>query len=81
MLLEGASLKVGDALTNSGLTSVKHLGRMVIAEYGDGTRLQLRIWQKSLVVDVSNITGLATELNFGQLSGLTEPRTIPHPCP
>jgi hypothetical protein len=64
---------------SKGLTSVKHLGRMVIAEYGDGTRLQLRIWQKSLVVDVSNITGLATELNFGQLSGLTEPRTIPIP--
>ncbi len=78
-LLEGASLKVRDAPTNSRLTSVKRQGKMVIAEYSDGTKVQLQIWQKSLVVDVSNATGQATELSFGQLSGLSEPRLIPIP--
>ena len=78
-LLENASLKFREAPTNSVLTSVKRQGSVLIATYGDGTILRLQIWQKSLVVDVANATGQATELSFGQLSGLADPRTIPVP--
>lgn len=78
-LFDGAAIKLGDVSTNSTLTSLKHQGRMVIAQYTDGTILRLQIWQKSLVVDICNISGQVTELSFGQLANLTEPRTIPIP--
>ena len=63
---------------------------MVTAEYDDGTMLRLQIWQKSLVLDVTNLTNQATELDFGLLAAVQEPRTVwvpyltygngPHPC-
>ncbi len=49
---------------------------IVTAEYTDGTVLTLRIWQKSLVMDVRNTTRRATALEFGELSGLTDPRVL-----
>src|SRR6185437_14939052 len=48
----------------------------VTAAYSDGTILRLRIWQKSLVLDIINRTGQATSLEFGQLSGLTDPHAF-----
>jgi hypothetical protein len=78
-LFQGGSVKLHDGTTNPALKSVKHEGRTVIADYDDGTTLQLQIWQKSLVIDVSNATGHAAELNFGQISDVAQPRAIPIP--
>lgn len=58
------------------LRNVALNGDVVVADYGDGTRLQLRIWQKSLVVDVINRTGLITELEFGRVVALQSQRTL-----
>ncbi|HTL54810.1 MAG TPA: hypothetical protein VL361_03990 [Candidatus Limnocylindrales bacterium] len=77
--LDGASIKLRDGPTDSTLKSVKQDGKTILAEYGDGTTLRLQIWQKSLIVDVSNTTGQATELKFGKISGVIEPRTIAIP--
>jgi hypothetical protein len=49
---------------------------IVTAEYTDGTTLILRIWRKSLVMDVRNPTRRATALEYGALSGLTDPRVL-----
>ena len=59
-----------------GLTSVQQVGSVVIASYTDGTELRLRLWQKSLVVDVINRSGQAVELQLGRIIGLKQPRTV-----
>ncbi|MBI2926326.1 MAG: hypothetical protein HYY24_11565 [Verrucomicrobia bacterium] len=89
-LLGGAAVRFANGPTNSTLSRCTLQRGIVTADYTDGTTLRLRLWQKSLVVDVLNRTGHATELSFGQLSGVTEPRTIfvpyltygggAHPC-
>ena len=89
-LTAGAAVRRSDGSTNVILKSDRFAPGLVEAEYADGTRLRLQLWQKSLVVDVANASGLATELSFGQLAGLESPRTIwvpyltygggPHPC-
>ena len=78
-LPEEASVKLRDAPANPTLKSLTHEGKIVSAEYSDGTVLRLQIRQKSLVVDISNVTGQATDLSFGELSNVNEPRTIPVP--
>lgn len=62
--------------TNATLKDFHSDSRSAHAEYDDGTGLHLQIWQKSLVLDVTNRTGRATELSFGQVSEVTEPRTV-----
>jgi hypothetical protein len=89
-VLDGSAVRFSTETTRATLTSAKRSGDVVSAEYSDGTMLQLQLWQKSLVVDVSNRTGQASELSFGHISGVTEPRTIfipyltygggAHPC-
>jgi hypothetical protein len=89
-LLDGVRVHVIDSPPQPALRSVKLARGVVTAEYADGTTLRLRIWQKSLVVDVSNRTGRATELAFGEVSEVTEPHLVtvpylnygggPHPC-
>lgn len=89
-LLDGAAVRLDGTNRTDALGSARLSSGVLAADYADGTALRLRIWQKSLVVDVLNRTGQATELNFGQVSGVTEPRTIfvpyltygggPHPC-
>jgi hypothetical protein len=49
---------------------------VVTAEYLQGTRLQLRLWQKSLVIDVINRRADAQELRFGEITGARDPRTV-----
>jgi hypothetical protein len=90
LLLAGAGVRQTSGETEAHLSSVRRRGAVLTAEYSDGTTLHLRLWQKSLVVDVIHRAGQATELSFGQLSGVTEPRTVfvpyltygggPHPC-
>lgn len=66
-----AGISVQPALAKASLKS-----GVITAAYADGTTLRLRLWQKSLVVDVLNRTGKATELRFGEATGLTSPRTL-----
>ena len=66
----------GDSLSDVKLQDVRRQTRVVIAQYTDGTLLRLQIAQKSLVVDVINRTGKATELRFGQFTGVVQPRAI-----
>jgi hypothetical protein len=89
-LLDGAAVRFSGEATHATLRAAKRKGDVVTVEYSDGTTLRLQIWQKSIVIDVINRTGQATELSFGQLAGLTEPRMIgvpyltygggAHPC-
>jgi hypothetical protein len=89
-LLNGASVHLAGGHTNAALKSASLRRGIVTAEYTDGTTLQLQIRQKSLVLDVANATGQATELSFGRIAEVTEPRTIgvpfltygggPRPC-
>ena len=48
----------------------------VTARYLDGTVLSLRIWQKSLVVDVINRTRHAEALQFGRLSSVADTHVL-----
>jgi hypothetical protein len=75
-LLNGAGVRLGDGVPSPKLRLARLDAGIVTAQYSDGTQLQLRIWQKSLVVDVQNTSGSATELAFGQLTNLVEPRGI-----
>jgi hypothetical protein len=89
-LLDGAAVRLPGEGKSPALRSARLEGGVVSAEYTDGTALQLRLWQKSLVVDVINRSARATELSFGQVSGAVEPRTVwvpfltygggAHPC-
>ena len=89
-LLDGNAVHLAGGHTNASLKSAALQQHTLTVEYTDGTRLRLQIWQKSLVVDVRNETGQATELSLGQISRATQPRTIgvpyltygggPRPC-
>lgn len=77
VLLDGAGVALAGRNSNlklQGAPSLEH--DLVTALYEAGTTLQLRIWQKSLVIDVTNQTGTATELRLGRVSGAEEPRRI-----
>jgi hypothetical protein len=74
-ILDGAQVQTVDRATNAWKSF--HADKdQVSLEYADGTGLRLQIWQKSLVLDVTNRTGRAMDLKVGQLSGLVQPRTI-----
>lgn len=75
-MMDGAGVRHAVAQASSLLQRARLQREVVTAEYDDGTTLRLRLWQKSLVVDVINRTGQATELHFGQVSGVEEPRTV-----
>lgn len=90
-LMRGAGIRSAPpAATVTNLSTVTYTNGVLFARYDDGTLLRLRMWQKSLVVDVINQTGQATELAGGELASLVSPRTIfvpylnygggPHPC-
>jgi hypothetical protein len=76
VLMDTAGVRLADAPPASELKSASRQQDVVTAEYSDGTTLQLQLWQKSLVLDMINRTRKATELNFGQVTGLTQPRTV-----
>jgi hypothetical protein len=57
-------------------------GDVVQAQFRHGSRMvdyQLRLWQKSLMLDVWCEGGEATELNFGRVAGVTRPKLITVP--
>ncbi len=51
-------------------------GDTVIADYDDGTSLKLRIWQKSLVVDVINRKEDVVRLGVGKFTGVEQPKAF-----
>ncbi len=89
-LLDGAVVRLNQDTNRPALKAARFDGTMLIADYTDGTTLRVRLWHKSLVLDVLNNSGQATELNFGQLANVQTPRTIwvpyltygggAHPC-
>jgi hypothetical protein len=56
--------------------SIRQQNGTVTAEYEDGTTLRLQMKQKSLIIDVINRTAQATELRFGQFTGVQQPRAM-----
>ncbi len=89
-LMSGARVLGTAATATNRLTTTTFTNGVLSARYEDGTMLRLRLWQKSLVLDVINQTGRATEFTCGELASLVEPRTVfvpylnygggPHPC-
>jgi hypothetical protein len=75
-LLDGAKVRLDTPGDETQLTSVVLDQGVINAAYSDGTVVRLRLWQKSLVLDVINRSGRATELDFGHITGVVEPRTI-----
>lgn len=84
--LDGGGVRFTDtpeALPASGeLLSARLHGDVVEARFKFGVRIveyQLRLWQKSLVLDVSCDGGDAVELSFGRVAGIDRPRLITVP--
>jgi len=75
-LLEGSGVRMAHSGGRPSLIYARMRKGVVTAVYVDGTALELRLMQKSLVADVRNPTGDAVELDFGHLSDLISPRTI-----
>jgi hypothetical protein len=64
------------------LLSATLTGNVVQARFRQGSRLveyHLRLWQKSLVLDVWADGGEATELSFGRVAGVAKPKLITVP--
>lgn len=64
------------------LLDAKLVGDVVHAKFRFGPRIvdyELRLWQKSLVLDVWCDGGEATGLSFGRVSGISNPRLITVP--
>ncbi|NSW77774.1 MAG: hypothetical protein HPY54_01925 [Chthonomonadetes bacterium] len=72
----GAGVRFGESIGEPKLKGVSAQRSVISAEYDDGTTLRLQIVQKSLIVDVINRTARATELHFGQLGGVHQPRAM-----
>jgi hypothetical protein len=84
--LDGGGIRFADTAAGSvaegDLVSAELANDAVQARFRMGSRLvdyQLRLWQKSLVLDAWCEGGEATELNFGRVSGVTHPRLITVP--
>ncbi len=71
-----AGLRYGEMKGEWKLRHVRTQGNTITAEYEDGTALRLQIVQKSLIVDVINRSGKVTDLQFGQFTGVEQPRAM-----
>ena len=84
--LNGGGVRFADTAANTvaegELVSAELLDGVVRAAFRMGSRAveyELRLWQKSLVLDVWCEGGEATELSFGQVSGVSHPRLVTVP--
>ncbi len=71
-----------DRVSEGELLSARLNGDVVEVKFRHGSRLvdySVRLWQKSLVLDVWCDGGDATELNFGRVTGVSNPRLITVP--
>ena len=85
--LQGGGVRFVDtpaqAVAEGDLVSTGIVDGVVHASFRMGSRnveYELRLWQKSLVLDVWCEGGEATELSFGQVAGVVHPRlaTVPY---
>ncbi|HZT32301.1 MAG TPA: hypothetical protein VFA33_20605 [Bryobacteraceae bacterium] len=84
--LDGGGLRFADtpegSVARGDLLEAGLDGGVVTARFRMGSRIaeyQLRLWQKSLVLDVWCDGGEATGLDFGRVSGVSRPRLITVP--
>ena len=84
--LAGGGIRFADTpesqVSEGELVSASLAGDVVQARFRHGSRLvdyELRLWQKSLVLDVWCDGGEATELRFGRVAGVTRPKLITVP--
>jgi hypothetical protein len=78
-LMKGGEVHHPGEAQDQSLLGVHRHKDVVSADYRDGTTLRVQIWQKSLVIDVMNRSEQVSEVKFGQLGNLVEPRTIAVP--
>ena len=80
--LDGGGFRFGGEVAEAELVSASLANGVVTARFRKGQSTfdyQLRLWQKSLVLDAWCDGGEATELAFGRVSGVAEPRLITVP--
>ena len=84
--MDGGGVRFGDtpasAAAEGQLVSASLADGVISAKFRYGTRevdYALRLWQKSLVLDVWCEGGEAVELSFGHVSGVTNPKLITVP--
>ncbi len=84
--MEGGGVRFTDTpggqVSQGQLLGASVKGDIVEAKFRHGSRIvdyALRIWQKSLVIDVLCQGGEATELSFGRVGGVTAPKLITIP--
>jgi hypothetical protein len=73
---------VASRVAEGRLLSASLVGESVISRFAMGSRVvecEFRLWQKSLVIDVWCDGGVATELSFGRVTGVSQPRLIRNP--
>lgn len=75
-LMAEGGIKFADGSSEGKLLGTDLKDGVVTARYERGVTYRLRLWQKSLVIDAICPGGQATELSFGEIRGLKEPRTI-----
>lgn len=75
-LMADGGVKFTDNGGEGKLVRAELRGGVVTARYGRGVIYKLRLWQKSLVIDAICTGGQATELSFGEIRGLKEPRSL-----
>jgi len=84
--LDGGGIRFADTpegrAAEGELISATLAGDVIETKFRHGSRLadyQLRLWQKSLVLDVWCDGGEAVELSFGRVAGVQQPRLITVP--
>jgi len=80
--MEGGGVRFRDTPTEGELLSANLAGNVIEAKFRLGSRIveyHLRLWQKSLVLDVWCDGGEATEMSFGRVSGVKQPKLITAP--
>jgi hypothetical protein len=84
--MDGGGVRFADTpegmVAEGELVSAALAGDVIEAKFRQGSRLvdyQLRLWQKSLVLDVWCDGGEAVELSFGRVAGVQQPRLITVP--
>ncbi|HSB14174.1 MAG TPA: hypothetical protein VLE22_06920 [Bryobacteraceae bacterium] len=71
-----------DRVSEGELLSAELAGDVIKAKFRHGSRIvdyELRLWQKSIVLDVWCDGGEAVELSFGRIAGVTNPKIVPVP--
>lgn len=77
--LVGAGVEFEERPQNPRLVSAECKKDVVTLRWRNGVECQLRIWQKSLVVDFFCAGGKAVKLNYGRIVNVAEPELFPLP--